>query len=160
MTWPDSVERVAVFLRASGSEARLEELETGTGTAQAAAETVGCGLEQIVKSLVFICDERPVLVLVPGDRRADVAKVAAATGGTSVRVAKPPEVLAVTGVQPGSVSPFPPPAGATVLVERTLLSCAIVWVGAGSERHLVRVPSIELVRLTQGVTVDLVKESA
>ena len=73
MSWPDPVERVAVFLRASGAESRLEEFTSAAASAQGAAEAIGCDLDQIVKSLVFICGDRPVLALVPGDRRADPA---------------------------------------------------------------------------------------
>ena len=61
MPWPEPVERVAAYLRASGAEARLEEFETGTPTAQAAADAAGCALDQIVKSLVLVCDSRAVV---------------------------------------------------------------------------------------------------
>ena len=57
MPWPEPVERVAVFLRAAGAESRLEELASDAATAQAAAEAIGCALDQIVKSLVFVCDD-------------------------------------------------------------------------------------------------------
>ena len=109
MPWPEPVERVAVFLRASGAESRLEEFASDASSAQAAAEAIGCDLDQIVKSLVFVCDAQPVLALVPGDRRADPAKVGEAVGAAETRVARPPEVVAATGVAPGAVGPFPPP---------------------------------------------------
>jgi prolyl-tRNA editing enzyme YbaK/EbsC (Cys-tRNA(Pro) deacylase) len=160
MPWPEPVERVAAFLRAAGAESRLEELPVPVASAKAAAEAVGCALEQIVSSLVFVCDDRPVLALVPGSRRADPAKVLAAVEAGSVRLARPAEVLAATGFEPGGVAPFPPPTGAPVLVERTILSGVVVWVGGGSERHLAMVSPLELVRLTRGTTVDLVDESA
>ena len=107
MAWPDSVERVAAFLRAAGAEARLEELGADTSTAQAAADAVGCALGQIVKSLVLVCDGRAVIALVPGDRRVDPAKVALAAGADDARVARPPEVVAATGFVPGAVAPVP-----------------------------------------------------
>ena len=160
MPWPEPVERVAVFLRASGAEARLEEMAGDSATAQAAADAIGCGLEQIVKSLVLMCDERAVVALVPGDRRADPAKVAAAAGAAKARIARPPEVVAATGFVPGAVAPFPLPAGTPVLIERTILSNAVVWVGAGSDQHMAMLSPPELVRLTRGATVDLVQESA
>lgn len=159
MPWPDPVERVAVFYREAGAEARLEELPTGTLTAQAAAEAIGCTLEQIVKSLVFRCDDRPVLALLPGDRRADPTKIASAAGAGTARVARPDDVLAVTGFTPGAVSPVPVPAGALVLVERTIVSAAVVWVGGGSERHMAMLAPLELVRLTRGALADIVQES-
>jgi prolyl-tRNA editing enzyme YbaK/EbsC (Cys-tRNA(Pro) deacylase) len=158
VAWPEPVERVAVFLRAAGAESRLEEFGDDVATAQAAAEAIGCGLDQIVKSLVFVCGSRPVLALVPGDRRADPAKVGLAAGEDETRVARPREVLAATGCAPGAVGPFPPPTGVRILVERSILSSSVVWVGAGSERHMAMVAPVELVRLTRGTTVDLVQE--
>ena len=158
MAWPDPVERIAVFLRASGAEARLEELPAATPTAQAAADAIGCALDEIVKSIVFVCADRPVLVLVPGDRRADADKVATAAGTAEARIGRAAEVVAATGLAPGAVSPFPPPAGMPILIERTVLSSPAVWVGAGTERHMARLAPVELVRLTRGRTVDLVVE--
>jgi Cys-tRNA(Pro) deacylase len=146
--WPEPVERVAAVLRGHGVDARLEEFEEGTPTAAAAAAAVGCEPAEIVKTLVFVCDGRPVLALVPGDRRADAAKVAAAAGARGARVARPEEVFAVTGFEPGGVSPFPVPQASKVLLERQLLRHQTVWVGAGSSRHMAGLSPVDLVRLT------------
>ena len=86
-SWPEPVERVAAFLREAGVEARLEEFESGTATADDAARAAGCTLGQIVKSLVLLCDGRPVVALVPGDRRADPDKIARAAGAREARIA-------------------------------------------------------------------------
>ena len=158
--WPDPVERVAAFLREAGAEARLEEFKAGTPTAEAAAEAVGCGLDQIVKSLVLVCDGRAVVALVPGDRRGDPGKVAAAVGSTAARIARPAEVEESTGFAPGAVAPFPLPKVERVLVERTLLSHPVVWVGAGSPRHMAMLRPSELVRLSRAEAVDVVQEPA
>lgn len=158
--WPDAVERVAAFLREAGADARLEEFSAGTPTAEAAAEAVGCGLDQIVKSLVLLCDGAPVVALVPGDRRGDPAKVAAAVGAAKARVARPAEVEEATGFEPGAVAPFPLPKVGRVLVERTLLSHPVVWVGAGSPRHMAALKPAELARLARAEAVDVVQEAA
>ncbi len=160
MSWPDPVERVAAFLRTAGAEARLEEFGSATPSAQAAADAIGCTLEQIVKSLVFVCGTEPVLALLPGDRRADPAKIALAAEAGEARVARPAEVLEVTGFAPGGVSPVPPPPGTLVLVERTIISSPVVWVGGGSDRHMAMLSPPELVRLTGGSLVDIAQESA
>ena len=94
---PEPVDGSPPFLRESGVEARIQEFPKGTPTAQDAADAVGCELGQIVKSLVFVCDDRPVVALVPGDRRGDADKVAAAVEASSARVAKPQEVEDATG---------------------------------------------------------------
>ena len=95
--WPEPVGRVAEALERAGIDARVEEFSEGTPTAGAAAKAVGASRAEIVKSLVFVCDGRPTLVLVPGDRRADENKVAQAAGARYARVARPDEVRAATG---------------------------------------------------------------
>ena len=159
-SWPEPVERVAEFLRAAGAEARIEEFRAGTPTAEAAAQAVGCGLAQIVKSLVLVCDEAPVVALVPGDRRGDTAKVARLTGASRARVAHAAEVVELTGFEPGAVAPFPLPQITRVLLERTLLAHPLVWVGGGSPRHLVGLAPAELLRLARAEPVDVARESA
>ena len=116
---------------------------------------MGCELRQIVKTLVFDCDGRYVLVLTPGDRRADAAKVAAAAGATRARVAGAAQVEAATGFPPGGVAPFPVRDVARVLIERTLLANERVWIGAGSPRHLASLPPSELVRLSRAQPADV-----
>jgi prolyl-tRNA editing enzyme YbaK/EbsC (Cys-tRNA(Pro) deacylase) len=156
--WPEPVERVAAFLREAGAEARLEEFKTGTPSARAAADAAGCGLDQIVKTLVFVCDGAPVVALVPGDRRADGDKVAHAVGGGTARVARADEVKAATGFEPGGVAPFPLEGIERVLLDRVLLSHPVVWVGAGSSRHMAMLSPSELVRLTRAEAVDVAAE--
>jgi prolyl-tRNA editing enzyme YbaK/EbsC (Cys-tRNA(Pro) deacylase) len=153
--WPEPVERVAAVLREAGVDARIEEFTEGTPTAAAAAKAVGCTRAEIVKSLLFVCDGRPTLALVPGDRRADEAKVAAAAGTRSARVARPEEVLAATGFEPGGVAPFPAPGVSQVLVAGELLGHELVWIGAGSERHMACISPLDLVRMTQAGAADL-----
>ena len=160
MSWPEPVERVAAFLRASGAEARLEQLDAGSPTAAAAADAIGCALDQIVKSLVFVCDDSFVMALVPGNRRADSSKVAAGVAAAEARVARRDEVFSATGFAPGAVAPFPLSPEIPILVDRLLLSRSVVWVGAGSDRHMAMLAPLELVRLTRGVPVDLVLEAA
>jgi prolyl-tRNA editing enzyme YbaK/EbsC (Cys-tRNA(Pro) deacylase) len=158
--WPEAVERVAAFLREERAEARLEEFAAGTPTAREAAAAVGCELGQIVKSVVFVCDDKPVVVLVPGDRRADKQKVAAAVGAAKAKIAGPEEVEAATGFAPGAVAPFPLPAVEHVMIDRALLAAELVWVGAGSTRHMAGLSPAELVRLTRARPMDAVQDGA
>jgi prolyl-tRNA editing enzyme YbaK/EbsC (Cys-tRNA(Pro) deacylase) len=155
--WPEPVERVAAYLRAAGAEARLEEFELGTPTAQDAAAAAGCSLAQIVKSLVFDCDGRAVVVLVPGDRRADRRKVAEAARCPAARIAGPQRVLEATGFEPGAVAPFPLPRVDAVFIERSLLQHRVVWIGAGSPRHMAALGPAELARLAKATPMDAVE---
>jgi prolyl-tRNA editing enzyme YbaK/EbsC (Cys-tRNA(Pro) deacylase) len=152
------VERVAAYLREAAAEARVEEFEAGTPTAADAARAVGCEPAQIVKSLVFVCDDRSVLALVPGDRRADPVKVARAAGAERARVAGAEQVEAATGFAPGAVAPFPHRAIERVLLDRALLGHDVVWIGAGSPNHLAALAPTELARVAQATPADLARE--
>ena len=157
LNWPTEVERVAGFLRQTGAEARVEEFSTGTPTAAAAAQAVGCKLGQIVKSLVFDCDGRWVVVLVPGDRRADLEKIASAAGAKKARIAKPDEVVRATGFVAGAVAPFPLPNVDRVFVDRGLLAHKHVWIGAGSPSHMAEIVPGDLIRLSRAQPMDAVE---
>jgi Cys-tRNA(Pro) deacylase len=158
--WPEDVERVAAFLREGGVEARIEEFDTGTPTAEDAARAVGCKLAQIVKSLVFDAEGRPFVVMVPGDRRADPQKVARAAGVRKAKVAGPDQVRAATGFEPGAVAPFPLPKVERVFVDRGVLVHDNVWIGAGSPHHVARLAPADLVRLAKAEPMDAVAEAA
>ena len=156
-SWPEEVEQVAAYLRESGAESRIEEFSEGTPTAEDAAKAVGCELGQIVKSLVFDCDGRSVLVMVPGDRRADRAKVAEAAGCAKAKVAGPERVREATGYEPGAVAPFPLKGVDAVFVDRSLLRHPLVWIGAGSRRHMAVLAPAELMRLSRAGQIDAVE---
>jgi Cys-tRNA(Pro) deacylase len=159
-TWPEPVERVVRYLREARVEARVEEFPAGTPTAADAARATGARLEEIVKSLVFLCDGRSVLVMVPGDQRADTEKIAKAAGCETVKVAGAEDVARTTGFSAGGVAPFPLPHIDLVLMERTLLTHEVVWVGAGTSRHMAALAPADLVRLARARPVDAVAENA
>ena len=157
--WPEAVQRVTSYLREARAEVRVEEFSEGTPTAKAAARAVGCELGQIVKSLLFDCEGRKVLVLVPGDRRADSGKIAREAGTNFARIAGSEEVREATGFDPGAVAPFPLEHVDAVFVERTLLSQPVLWVGAGSECHMAALVPTELLRLSRARPMDVVEQA-
>jgi prolyl-tRNA editing enzyme YbaK/EbsC (Cys-tRNA(Pro) deacylase) len=159
MTWPETVERVASYMRAGGAEARIEEFLAGTRTAADAARAVGCRTSQIVKSLVFDCDGRFVLALVPGDRRVDTDKLRLALGCMRAQPARAEQVTGATGYPPGAVAPFPLPGVERVLADPTLLSHRLVWIGAGSPRHMAAISPVDLFRLSRAQPLDVVAEA-
>jgi len=140
-----------------GVEARVEEFPEGTPTAADAARAVGSKLGQIVKSLVFDCGGRWVVALIPGDRRADAAKIARAAGTPKAKIASPEQVEKATGFVAGAVAPFPLPRVDSVFIDRNLLSHKRLWVGAGSPSHMAEVSSGDLVRLSRGQVMDAVE---
>jgi prolyl-tRNA editing enzyme YbaK/EbsC (Cys-tRNA(Pro) deacylase) len=93
--------------------------------------------------------------MVPGDRRADPAKVARATGAARAKVAGAAQVESATGYPPGGVAPFALRNVARVLIDQRLLRESVLWVGAGSERHMAGLPAAELLRVSRGEPADV-----
>src|SRR5687768_17144797 len=115
-----NVSRVVEAAAQAGLAIEVRRFPEGTRTAADAARAVGCDVAQIVKSLVFMADDRPVIALVSGINRVDLGKLAAAVGGSNARRADGDEARASTGFAIGGVPPFGHAADITVLVDRDL----------------------------------------
>jgi prolyl-tRNA editing enzyme YbaK/EbsC (Cys-tRNA(Pro) deacylase) len=143
-------------IRRSVVDATIEEFPDGTPTAEDAARQIGCAVDEIVKTIVLVTDRGFVLALVPGDRRADEAKVAAAAYAPAARIATRDEVPLATGFEVGAVAPFPNRGVSGVLLEQSLLQHERVWVGAGTTRHMASLAPGDLQRLANAIPADLV----
>jgi len=147
-------ERVQAALFAAGVAAHVEEFPASTRTAQDAATAVGTGVGQIVKSLVFLAGDAPVLALVSGANRLDPARLAALTGA-SIGKADADAVRQATGYSIGGVPPTGFAAPIPTFIDRDLLQYDIVWAAAGTPRHVFPIAPRELVRVTGGSVADL-----
>jgi prolyl-tRNA editing enzyme YbaK/EbsC (Cys-tRNA(Pro) deacylase) len=125
--WPAPVERIASFLRQSEAPARLEQLPDGVDTPPGPA----------ARAEAFDCDGRTLVALVPDDREVDRARLARRGGCDELR--------------PASARTFPF-QGTQVLVDRSLLSQPMVWLEAGSPRHVLGLGPRQLLRLTRAET--------
>jgi prolyl-tRNA editing enzyme YbaK/EbsC (Cys-tRNA(Pro) deacylase) len=129
----DAVERFSAAAAALGLEPDVVRFPEGTRTAADAAAAVGCGIAQIVKSLVFVADDgRPVVALTSGANRADTAALAVLLGVAEVRRATPEEARAATGFAIGGTPPFGYPVPVEQLIDRDLLAHERVWAAAGT----------------------------
>jgi prolyl-tRNA editing enzyme YbaK/EbsC (Cys-tRNA(Pro) deacylase) len=144
-----SAERVHRYLQQHGLADGVVHFDRSTRTAALAAEAVSCELGQIVKSLVFLAD-RPLLVLVAGDRRGDTESIAAAAGAPQARMADADEVRQATGYAIGGVSPFDLPEDIEVLVDESLGRFDVVYTAAGTPSSVVRIETAALVELCRG----------
>ena len=89
-----------------GHEVEVRRFPEGTKTAEAAARAVGCDVGQIVKSLVFVAGDEPVLALTSGANRVDTRRLASLAGASDARRADPEEARAATGFAVGGTPPF------------------------------------------------------
>ncbi len=145
--------------RALGIEVRPQEFAESTRTAAEAAQAVGASLGQIVKSLVFTIDDRPVLALVGGDRQLDEKKLAAAAGGQVSRRPNAELVRAVTGFPIGGVPPFGHTTQLRVFFDPGLLDYDEVWASAGTPHAVFPVHPRLLAEATAGTVTDVARQA-
>jgi prolyl-tRNA editing enzyme YbaK/EbsC (Cys-tRNA(Pro) deacylase) len=133
----------------------VQELPADTSTAEAAARAVGAPQGSIVKSLIFLADGVPLLVLVAGDQRADVKRLRQTLGLSKrrLRIARPTEVLEQTGFEVGGVPPVGHAKGIRTLIDDTLSRFSTVWAAAGSAHAVFPIGFEKLVEITGGEVV-------
>jgi prolyl-tRNA editing enzyme YbaK/EbsC (Cys-tRNA(Pro) deacylase) len=87
---------------------RIRCFDSSTATSQLAADQIGCALGQIVKSLAFVADGKPLLVLASGDQRVDDKKLAELCGVTrkKIKIATAEECVQIYGYAPGGIPPI------------------------------------------------------
>ena len=153
----DPVDRVQHALDALELPIQVQRFDASTATAHAAAAAVGCALGAIVKSLCFLIDGQPVLVLAAGDRRVDPKALRRIYGVSKrkVRIANAQTVEAATGYAVGGVPPLGHPRPLPTLIDRCLSRFEVVYAAAGSADSLFLIPYSTLVEVTHGQVHDL-----
>lgn len=153
-THPNLV-RVADAAMRAGLAIAIRRFPEETRTAEDAARAIGCDVGQIVKSLVFMADDEPLMALVSGADRLDPARLAVAAGATNVRRATVNEARAATGFAIGGVPPFGHARALRVLVDRRLLARDTLWAAAGLPDAVFPIGPDDLVRVSGAMPADL-----
>ena len=133
----------------------MRELSESTRTAVEAADAVGCDLGQIVKSVVLMDGDDPVLCLCAGDRRVGLDRI-----GDGVRMARGNQVKEQTGYAIGGVPPLGHDRPLRTVVDRSLTRFETVWCAAGTPNALFEARLDELLAAIGDAEVGDVAESA
>ena len=163
-----SVKKARAALLAAGLEDNVVELKKTAKTAEDAAKAVGTELGSIVKSLVFMIGEQPVMALVAGDHtckpdalpRALALDDAYAEAGNKVKRGNAAEVRAATGFAIGGVSPAGLKSELPTVIDVSLKRFETVYAAAGHP-HCVFPTTVDgLKRLTGGIVSYAIAEPA
>ena len=155
---PAATQRFLDRVGDSGVDIEPVVFAAATKTSQQAADALGCSVAQITKSLVFMANEDPVMVLVAGDRRVDLAALAKTVESQGVRQASLEEVREYSGYAAGGTPPFGHVKAMRVLADRSITGNDVVWVAAGSPNSVFAIRVGDVVRLSQAVRVDVAEE--
>lgn len=157
----DAVQRVRQALAGAGLDPdRVQELPADTRTAEAAAQAVRAPVGSIVKSLVFLADGQPLLILVAGDRRADPRRLRTELGLSKkrLRIAQPDEVQTLTGFEVGGVPPVGHDPRLRTLIDDSLSRFDWLWAAAGSGHAVFPIRYERLLAITGGEVMALAEE--
>lgn len=150
----DGIARVRRALKEAGVEADIRMMDSSTHTATQAADALGCALGQIAKTLVFMADGQPVLVIASGSNRVDVSKLEGLVG-TRVSKADADAVRSHTGFSIGGVPPVGHPSPISTFIDEDLIKNPEVWAAGGHPSSLFPISRDDLVRITSGRVADL-----
>lgn len=148
-------ERVLTAARELGLQVDMTKFERPTRTVGEAAEAVGCQPAKIAKSIVFVADGDPVVVVASGARRIDAIALCEVLDCAEARPASPEEVRAATGFSPGGVPPFS--HGLPVVMDQALLDEGRIWAAGGDGNTVFEVDAQKLADCT-GATVASIGE--
>ena len=140
-----ALEKARAYLAQKGLDDRIIIPEHSSATVAEAAAALGCAPGMIAKTLSFLQNDRPVLILAEGMARIDNQKYRARFG-CKAKMIPPEQVEALVGHAVGGVCPFGVNEGVTVYLDESLKQHETVYPAAGSDHSAVRLSIAELER--------------
>ena len=157
----DAVRKVRTALDANGCEdVGIKITEETIFTVEDASKAVGAPAEEILKSLIFLVDGQPTLVLMSGANRVDLRALAREARGKKAKMASPEYVLENFGFKIGGVPPIGYPARLPALLDEDLFLHSVVWAAAGTDHAFFPIGPERLLQLTGGLRASIKKNGS
>jgi Cys-tRNA(Pro) deacylase len=152
-----TAQKVVAAARQLGLDITIKEFASSTRTAEDAAHSIGCTVAQIVKSLLFIVEDQPMLALVSGPNRLDEKKLAALCGVSRQKInrADADTVRQATGFTIGGVPPFGHSTKLPTYIDQDFWQFDIIWAAAGTPNAVFDITPDDLARATGGIKANL-----
>jgi len=159
---PEAIQRVLDAAARKGVTLDIRVSSASAHTAADAAEAVGVEIGAIVKSLVFVAPGEdglsPIVCLVSGANRVDLARLAAVTGEPEIRRATADEARALTGFVIGGIPPFGHIRPIRVVMDPDLGRFPVVWAAAGTATAVFPAPPATLRMLANAHVAPITEE--
>ena len=146
----ETVKRVQEFITKFDPKLKVLALDTTARTAKDAAESLGCEVGAIVKSLVFRTDDTFLICLVAGDKRCSLNKLKKIISKKDVCMANADEVKVNTGFSIGGVAPIAHLKKLNILIDKSLSRFKNVFAAAGHPNSIFKIKYDQLVQMTKG----------
>lgn len=138
-----AIEKVQEYFRRFGMEDRVREFPVSSATVALAGQALGCEPCRIAKTLSFLAEGEPILIVAAGDAKIDNAKYRAQFG-TKARMISPEEVEPLIGHGVGGVCPFAIRDGVRVYLDESLRRFETVFPACGSSNSAIELTMEEL----------------
>ena len=146
----ETIKRVQQFIVQFDPKLKVLLLDTTARTAKDAAESLGCAVGAIVKSLVFRADDTFLICLVAGDKRCSLNKLKKIVSKKDVCMANADEVKVNTGFSIGGVAPIAHLKKLNILIDQSLGRFESVFAAAGHPNSIFKIKYEQLVQMTKG----------
>lgn len=140
-----SIGKVREFFNKLGLEAEVREFEVSSATVELAAQALHCEPCRIAKTLSFVIDENPILIVTAGDAKIDNRKYKAQFG-KKARMIAPDDVEQLIGHAVGGVCPFAVNEGVKIYLDVSLKRFETVFPACGSGNSAIELTLGELER--------------
>lgn len=150
---------VQAALDALGLGITVQTFDTPTATSQQAADSIGTSLGSIAKSLCFMADGQPLVVIAAGDRRVDDRKLGALLGVSrkKIKIADAQSTISATGYAPGGVPPLGHVNALPIYIDETLSRFELIYAAGGSPNAIFSISYQQLLEAVGGEVVDIAK---
>ena len=153
----ETVQRVQKFIAQFDPKLKVLSLDTTARTAKDAAESLGCEIGAIVKSLVFRADDIFLICLVAGDKRCSLNKLKKVIGKKDVHMANADAVKANTGFSIGGVAPIAHLKKLNILIDQSLGRFQSVFAAAGHPNSIFKIEYNKLIQMTKGEVKEIIE---
>ena len=140
-----SIERVRDYFKTYGMDGRILEFDVSSATVELAAQALGCEGCRIAKTLSFMVDGGPILIVAAGDAKVDNHKYKQQFG-TKAKMLTADEAARLVGHAVGGVCPFGVNPGVKVYLDESLKRFETVFPAAGSSNSAIELTIPELER--------------
>lgn len=138
-----SIEKVKAYFASKGMAERVLEFPVSSATVALAAEALGCEPCRIAKTLSFLVEDRPILIVAAGDAKIDNPKYKARFA-TKAKMLSPEQAEELIGHAVGGVCPFAVNQGVTVYLDESLKRFQTVFPACGSSNSAIELTIPEL----------------
>ena len=138
-----SIEKVKAFFSQYGMADRVQEFDVSSATVELAAQALGCEPCRIAKTLSFLVNGQPILIVAAGDAKIDNQKYKARFA-SKAKMLSPEEAETLIGHAVGGVCPFAVNEGVTVYLDESLKRFETVFPACGSSRSAIELTLAEL----------------